>query len=151
MAGTEVICKRHLVLLLTLVAFPSFAASPETLFRLQTWGAPWEARFDVALESDGSLKATMKGPEGSETAKVALSQEETKALHELAKKAILEPALSQCDRVLDGTSGKLTVAVGSGEKSQECLNTSEWPPPGTIGEKLVKMVNERLPEAIQVY
>jgi hypothetical protein len=138
----------------SLLAPLAIASDSAVTVHLQTWGAPWTARFDVRLIEGGRLIAelTSQRPEMSQNFSVLLSADEAADLKRLAALAVIEPSLGQgCEHVVDGTSGRLVVNVGGKVLSQECLSTSSWPPAGTLAQELLKRINSRLPKSIQVY
>ena len=141
------------IVCLLLAFFPVLARSAEAdaLLRIQIWGAPWDDRFDVTLASDGTLRASLAGLEKNEAISIALSPDETSTLHKLAIRAVSDSTSANCKSVVDGTSARLTVTVGTTQVVHECLATSVWPPIGSGAEVLVKAINTKLPKTIQLY
>lgn len=121
----------------------------KTLLLFQTWGGLTSSyQFEVSLSGDGLLKAVVGGDEEGRKASITLTADETKAIHELALQAINEPNLTECDLVMDGTSGRLTVLVGSENVTRGCSHTSGWPSEGSIASKLLSEIETRIPKDI---
>ena len=119
------------------------------LLLFQTWGGLTSSyQFEVSLSEDGLLKAVVVGDEEGRKASITLSADETKAIHELALQAINEPNLTECDLIMDGTSGRLTVLVGSENITRGCSHTSGWPPEGSIASRLLAEIETRIPKEI---
>ena len=123
--------------------------SSKILLLFQTWGGLTSSyQFEVSLSEDGLLKAVVVGDEEGRKASITLSADETKAIHELALQAINEPNLTECDLIMDGTSGRLTVLVGSENITRGCSHTSGWPPEGSIASRLLAEIETRIPKEI---
>ncbi|MHA4868479.1 hypothetical protein ACXZ1M_12350 [Duganella sp. PWIR1] len=138
-------------LCLLLMSCIAVARGHDPLVYLETWGAPWEKSFEVSIQEDALLKVVVKKDGHSNTVKVKLSSAEAARLYELAKKAVAEDRMTDCEKVSDGTSGRLTVKIGARFASRECLHTGIWPPPGTVGAELLRTINAKLPKQIQVF
>lgn len=113
--------------------------------------APWTTNFDVAIRTDAFLTVVATENGKLTTARVKLSSSEMSSLQDIAAKAVVERRITDCEKVFDGTSGRLSVWGGSKVKSCECHNTNRWPPAGSMGQELLKRINAKLPKHTQVF
>lgn len=149
--GTALISRILTALCLLLMSCIAVARGHDPLVYLETWGTPWEKGFEVSIQEDALLKVVVKQDGKSSTVQVKLSSPDAAMLYELAKKAVAENRMTNCEKVSDGTSGRLTVKIGTRFVSRECLHTGRWPPSGTVGAELLRAINAKLPEQIQVF
>lgn len=101
----------------------------------------------------------VKSPSGSgskhrrTSVTINLTPAERDSIHGMARQAIADPSRNTgCSTGFDGTSASLVVLMENGREERiECLHADRWPAPGTKAETLMRFVNAKLPDELNVH
>lgn len=130
------------------------AASAAHVVELSTWGAPGDARFDVVVDSSGTLTVTRESfprtDEGltKKTVTKHLSRAQLQKVIKLATDAT--DFAAGCRAVADGTSASLLVVHDGKETKRSCHNADVWPN-GKKSRALLNAINRIVPGEMRVY